>query len=183
MADISAKMVKELRDKTGAGMMDCKKALAENDGDIEKSIEWLRKKGMASADKKAGKVAAEGLVDSYIHIGGRIGVLVEVNCQTDFVARNDEFKALVSNITRGMAKELIGFGIRVNAVAPGVIDTPFHERYSTEAQLKANVATIPQGRMGTAEECVGAYLFLASQSLSSYIIGQVIEVNGGQLMP
>lgn len=92
-------------------------------------------------------------------------------------------KALVSNITRGMAKELIGFGIRVNAVAPGVIDTPFHERYSTEAQLKANVATIPQGRMGTAEECVGAYLFLASETLSSYIIGQVIEVNGGQLMP
>lgn len=92
-------------------------------------------------------------------------------------------KALVSNITRGMAKELIAFGIRVNAVAPGVIDTPFHERYSTEAQLKANIATIPQGRMGTAEECVGAYLFLASQALSSYIIGQVIEVNGGQLMP
>jgi 3-oxoacyl-[acyl-carrier protein] reductase len=92
-------------------------------------------------------------------------------------------KALVSNITRGMAKELIPFGIRVNAVAPGVIDTPFHERYSTEAQLKANVASIPQGRMGTAEECVGAYLFLASEALSGYIIGQVIEVNGGQLMP
>lgn len=92
-------------------------------------------------------------------------------------------KALVSNITRGMAKELIGSGIRVNAVAPGVIDTPFHERYSTEAQLRANVATIPQGRMGTPEECVGAYLFLASESLSSYVVGQVIEVNGGQLMP
>jgi 3-oxoacyl-[acyl-carrier protein] reductase len=92
-------------------------------------------------------------------------------------------KALVSNITRGMAKELIPFGIRVNAVAPGVIDTPFHERYSTEAQLKANIATIPQGRMGTPEECVGAYLFLASEALSGYIIGQVIEVNGGQLMP
>jgi 3-oxoacyl-[acyl-carrier protein] reductase len=92
-------------------------------------------------------------------------------------------KALVSNITRGMAKELIGFGIRVNAVAPGVIDTPFHERYSTEAQLKANVATVPMGRVGTPEECVGAYLFLASESLSGYIIGQVIEVNGGQLMP
>ncbi|MGB3337978.1 MAG: SDR family NAD(P)-dependent oxidoreductase [Devosia sp.] len=92
-------------------------------------------------------------------------------------------KALVSNITRGMAKELVSFGIRVNAVAPGVIDTPFHERYSTEAQLKANVASIPQGRMGTAEECVGAYLFLASEALSGYIIGQVIEVNGGQLMP
>ncbi|MGQ9870002.1 translation elongation factor Ts [Leptodesmis sp.] len=103
MADISAKAVKELRDKTGAGMMDCKKALQENEGNIEKAIEWLRKKGIASADKKAGKVAAEGLVDSYIHIGGRIGVLVEVNCQTDFVARNEDFKALVSNIAKQVA--------------------------------------------------------------------------------
>jgi len=103
MAEISAKAVKELRDKTGAGMMDCKKALQENEGDIEKSIDWLRKKGIASADKKAGKVAAEGLVDSYIHIGGRIGVLVEVNCQTDFVARNEDFKLLVSNIAKQVA--------------------------------------------------------------------------------
>jgi 3-oxoacyl-[acyl-carrier protein] reductase len=92
-------------------------------------------------------------------------------------------KAFVSNITRGMAKELIGFGIRVNAVAPGVIDTPFHERYSTAAQMQANIATVPQGRAGTAQDCVGAYLFLASPTLSGYIIGQVIEVNGGQLMP
>jgi 3-oxoacyl-[acyl-carrier protein] reductase len=91
-------------------------------------------------------------------------------------------KAFVSNVTRGLAKELIGSGIRVNAVAPGVIDTPFHERYSTADQMKAMVATIPQGRAGTAEDCVGAYLFLASASLSGYIIGQVIEVNGGQLM-
>lgn len=92
-------------------------------------------------------------------------------------------KAFVANVTRGMAKELIPFGIRVNAVAPGVISTPFHERYSTEAQLKAQLATIPQGRLGVAEDCVGAYLFLACQSLSGYIIGQTIEVNGGMLMP
>lgn len=92
-------------------------------------------------------------------------------------------KAFVHNVTRGMAKELIPFGIRVNAVAPGVITTPFHERYSTEAQLKAQLATIPAGRLGTAEDCVGAYLFLACASLSGYIVGQVIEVNGGQLMP
>jgi 3-oxoacyl-[acyl-carrier protein] reductase len=92
-------------------------------------------------------------------------------------------KAFVSNITRGMAKEFIGFGIRVNAVAPGVIDTPFHERYSTAAQMQANIATVPQGRAGTAQDCVGAYLFLASPTLSGYVIGQVIEVNGGQLMP
>lgn len=103
MADISAKLVKELRDKTGAGMMDCKKALKENDGDIEKSIEWLRQKGIASASKKEGRVAAEGLVDSYIHTGGRVGVLVEVNCETDFVARRDEFKTLVRDIAMQIA--------------------------------------------------------------------------------
>lgn len=92
-------------------------------------------------------------------------------------------KAFVHNVTRGMAKELIPFGIRVNAVAPGVITTPFHERYSTEAQLQAQLALIPAGRLGVAEDCVGAYLFLASAALSGYIVGQVIEVNGGQLMP
>lgn len=92
-------------------------------------------------------------------------------------------KAFVSNVTRGMAKEWIKAGVRVNAVAPGVIETPFHERYSTAAQMQAMLATIPAGRFGTAEECVGAYLFLASNALSSYVTGQVIEVNGGQLMP
>jgi 3-oxoacyl-[acyl-carrier protein] reductase len=92
-------------------------------------------------------------------------------------------KAFVHNVTRGMAKELIPFGIRVNAVAPGVIETPFHERYSTPAQMAAMLATVPQGRLGTPDDCVGAFLFLASAALSPYIIGQVIEVNGGQLMP
>jgi len=103
MASISAKVVKELREKTGAGMMDCKKALTENDGDMEKSIEWLRQKGTISADKKQGRVAAEGLVESYIHTGGRIGVLVEVNCETDFVARRGEFQELVKNIAMQIA--------------------------------------------------------------------------------
>lgn len=103
MAEISAKLVKELRDKTGAGMMDCKKALAENDGDLTKSMEWLRQKGITSAEKKAGRVAAEGLIDSYIHTGGRIGVLVEVNCETDFVARGEKFQALVRNIAMQIA--------------------------------------------------------------------------------
>ena len=92
-------------------------------------------------------------------------------------------KSFVSNVTRGMAKELIPFGIRVNAVSPGVVATPFHARYSTAAQMAAMVATIPQGRAGVAEDCVGAYLFLASAALSGYVVGQVIEVNGGQLMP
>ncbi|MET0598686.1 MAG: SDR family oxidoreductase [Mesorhizobium sp.] len=92
-------------------------------------------------------------------------------------------KAFVSNYTRGLAKELIGDGIRVNAVAPGVIATPFHERYSTPAQMQAMVAGVPQGRAGTPEDCVGAYLFLSSAAMSGYVVGQVIEVNGGQLMP
>ena len=103
MAGISAKAVKELREKTGAGMMDCKKALAENDSDMTKAIEWLRQKGTISADKKQGRVAAEGLVESYIHTGGRIGVLVEVNCETDFVARREEFQELVKNIAMQIA--------------------------------------------------------------------------------
>ena len=92
-------------------------------------------------------------------------------------------KSFVSNVTRGMAKEWIGYGIRVNAVSPGVISTPFHERYSTKEQLDAMLATVPQGRLGVASDCVGAYLFLASDTLAGYIIGQTIEVNGGQLMP
>ncbi|MBD1870091.1 translation elongation factor Ts [Oculatella sp. FACHB-28] len=103
MAEISAKLVKELREKTGAGMMDCKKALQETEGDMTKAAEWLRQKGITSAEKKAGKVAAEGLVGSYIHTGGRVGVLVEVNCQTDFVARNQAFKELVQNIAMQIA--------------------------------------------------------------------------------
>ena len=98
MAEITAALVKELRERTGAGMMDCKKALSATDGDLEKAIDFLREKGLAAAAKKAGRVAAEGLVEAYIHGGGRIGVLVEVNCETDFVAKTDAFKELVKDI-------------------------------------------------------------------------------------
>ncbi len=100
---ISAQMVKELRERTGAGMLDCKKALSENEGNTDKAIEWLRKKGLSKAAKKAGRVAAEGLVFSYIHGEGRIGVLLEVNSETDFVARNEEFKTFVSDIAMHIA--------------------------------------------------------------------------------
>jgi elongation factor Ts len=100
---ISAKQVKEIRDKTGAGMMDCKKALGECGGDLEEAIVWLRKKGMASADKKASRIAAEGAVAQYIHAGARLGVLVEVNCETDFVARGDRFKELVADLAMQVA--------------------------------------------------------------------------------
>ncbi|MEW5312706.1 MAG: hypothetical protein WDW38_004320 [Sanguina aurantia] len=110
---ISATMVKALRNKTGAGMMDCKKALVETEGDIEKSIEWLRKKGLSGADKKASRIATEGLVSTYIHPGSRIGVLVEVNCETDFVAASEQFQSLVSEI--GM---IIAASPEVTVVSP-----------------------------------------------------------------
>lgn len=103
MAEISAKLVKDLRDKTGAGMMDCKKALTETKGDAEKAIEWLRQKGIASAEKKSGRTAAEGAVGSYIHTGARVGVLVEVNCETDFVARGEIFQELIRNVAMQIA--------------------------------------------------------------------------------
>ena len=95
---ITAEMVKELRSLTGAGMMDCKKALVETGGDKKKALILLREKGLASAAKRAGRVAAQGVVDSYIHLGGKVGVLLEVNCETDFVARNEEFKSFVRDI-------------------------------------------------------------------------------------
>ena len=103
MAEVSAALVKELRERTGAGMMDCKKALVAMDGDIEKAIDELRTKGLAKAAKKAGRIASEGLVLAYIHGGGRIGVLVEVNCETDFVAKTDEYKDFVKDIAMQVA--------------------------------------------------------------------------------
>ena len=103
MANVTSAMVKELRERTQAGMMDCKKALVESDGDMEKAVAYLREKGLAAAAKKAGRVASEGAVESYIHMGGKIGVLVEVNCETDFVAKTDTFKTLCHDIALQIA--------------------------------------------------------------------------------
>lgn len=101
--DVSASAVKELREKTGAGMMDCKKALAETGGEVQKAIDYLRQKGLAAAAKKADRVAADGAVGAYVHPGGKIGVLVEINCETDFVARTTEFQALLKDIAMQVA--------------------------------------------------------------------------------
>ncbi len=103
MAEVSAAVVKELRERTGAGMMDCKRALVEKNGDMEAAIEYLREKGLAAAAKKAGRIATEGLVESYIHAGGKIGVLIEVNCETDFVAKTDDFRQLVKDLAMHIA--------------------------------------------------------------------------------
>jgi elongation factor Ts len=103
MSAITAEMVKQLRDKTGAGMMDCKAALGESGGDMEKAIEILRKKGLASAAKRAGRATNNGLIGHYIHMGGKVGVLAEVNCETDFVARTDDFQTLAREIAMHIA--------------------------------------------------------------------------------
>lgn len=103
MSNITAAMVKELREKTGAGMMDCKKALGECDGDMSKAVDFLRKKGIATAQKRAGRAMTEGTIQSYIHMGGKIGVLVEVNCESDFVAKNEDFVEFARNIAMHIA--------------------------------------------------------------------------------
>src|ERR671928_377985 len=121
MAEVSAAAVKALREKTGAGMMDCKKALTEAGGNEERANEILRERGLASAKKKEGRVAAEGVVGSYIHMGGKVGVLVEVNCETDFAARSDEFQQLVKDIAMHIAAAEPRFVSR-EEVSPDVLD-------------------------------------------------------------
>ena len=121
MAEISATMVKQLREKTGSGMMDCKKALAECNGDMEKAVEFLRKKGLATAQKRAGRAMTEGTIHAYIHTGGKLGVLVEINCETDFVARNEDFKEFSKNIAMHIAASN-PLGISPEDVSQDIID-------------------------------------------------------------
>jgi elongation factor Ts len=127
---ITAEMVKDLRERTGAGMMDCKKALTETGGDMEKAIDFLREKGLAAAAKRAGRVAAEGVVEAYIHGGGRIGVMLELNCETDFVAKTDDFKALAKDLAMQVAASNPAY-VRREEVPAEVIA---HEREVLKAQ-------------------------------------------------
>jgi elongation factor Ts len=130
MAEITAELVKELRERTGAGFMDCKKALTEANGDLDAAVALLREKGLAAAAKKAGRDAREGLVSSYIHTGGRVGVLIEVNCETDFVARTDEFQKLVRDLA-----------VQVAGLAPLYVDQeriPAADLEAKQAELAAD---------------------------------------------
>ena len=131
MAEITSAVVKSLREKTGAGMMECKKALTEADGNEDQAVEILRKRGIATAGKKAGRVAAEGAVGSYIHMGGKVGVLVEVNCETDFVARTEEFQSLVKDIAMHIAAAEPRYVTR-EEVPSDILDK---EREITRAQI------------------------------------------------
>jgi len=133
MADISAEQVKELRERTGAGFMDCKRALTESDGDMDRAVAILRERGLAAAAKKSSREAREGLISSYIHTGGRVGVLVEVNCETDFVARTDEFQKLVRDLA-----------VQVAGLAPLYVDQasiPPADLEAKKAELLADEAT------------------------------------------
>jgi elongation factor Ts len=133
MADISAGLVKELRERTGAGFMDCKRALEASDGDLDRAVAILRERGLAAAAKKVGREAREGLVSSYIHTGGRVGVLVEVNCETDFVARTDEFQRLVRDLA-----------VQIAGLAPLYVDVeqiPAADLAARQAELLADETT------------------------------------------
>jgi elongation factor Ts len=149
--DITAAQVKALRDKTGAGMMECKSALQEAQGDAEKAVEILRKKGLASAAKRSGRATSNGVVGSYIHMGGRVGVLVEVNCETDFVARTDAFQALVKELALHIAAAEPRY-VRRDDVPPALLDKEreIYRAQFADAGKPANVIDkIVEGKLGS----------------------------------
>jgi hypothetical protein len=151
--------VKELRQSTGAGMMDCKKALAQNDNNMELATEWLRKKGLASADKKAGRVAAEGAIATYIHPGSRIGVLIEVNCETDFVAVSDKFQELVGAISMQIAASPSVDYVAAEDIPAEVFEREKlieMEREDIKSKPEAIRAKIAEGRVQKLGEWAGA---------------------------
>jgi elongation factor Ts len=180
--NISATQVKDLRERTGAPMMDCKKALAEAGGDLEQAIIILRKRGMASAAKKAARVTSEGSVASYIHAGGKIGVLVEVNCESDFVARTDDFKELVHDVAMHIAAVDPKF-VRKEDVTPEAFE---REKDIYRAQAKATgkpdnvVEKIVEGKMSKfyEEVCLYEQPFIKEQSVT---VGQLIATKIGKL--
>ena len=166
MGNITAKLVKDLRDKTGAGMMDCKKALNETDGNVDKALEWLRKKGIASAEKKSGRVAAEGSIGSYIHTGSRVGVLLELNCETDFVARGDIFQSLLRDISMQVAACPNVEYVSIDEIPEEVVEK------ALEWLRKKGIASAEKksGRVA-AEGSIGSYIHTGSR------VGVLIELN------
>jgi len=147
--EVGAKQVAELRARTGAGMMDCKRALAEAGGDLEKAVDVLRKKGAAKADTRAGREASEGLVEAYIHFNGRVGVLVEVNCETDFVARTEDFKQLVRDVALHIASAK-PLAVRVEDLPPELVERErkiYEAQAAEEKKPDAVKAKIVEGRL------------------------------------
>ena len=182
MAEITASLVKQLRERTGAGMMECKKALEETGGDIEKGVDALRKRGMASAGKKAGRATRQGVIGSYIHPGSQLGVLVEVNCESDFVARTDDFQNLVKDIAMQIAAADPQF-IRKEDVTPALLDHEkeiARERARAEGKPEKMLDKIVEGRMGKfyEEVCLVEQPFIKDNTLT---VGQLIATVVGKL--
>jgi elongation factor Ts len=182
MAEITAQMVKELRERTGAGMMDCKNALTETRGDIEAAVDALRKKGLAAAAKKAGRVTAEGAVGSYIHAGGKIGVLVEVNCETDFVARTDQVQELVRDIAMHIAAADPRF-VRREEVTPEVLEREraiFREQALASGKPEKVVERIVEGKV---EKYYSEFVLLEQPFVKDpdHTVGQLIAEKVGKI--
>ncbi len=170
MADITAAMVKALREKTGAGMMDCKEALKECDGDIEKATDFLRKKGLATAAKRAGRAMSEGVVQSYIHMGGKLGVMVEVNCETDFVAKNEDFQEFAKNIAMHIAA-INPVGIRESDVPEDVVirERDIYRAQALELGKPENmIEKIVEGKMNKfyKENCLLNQAYVRDQNIT-----------------
>ena len=179
---ITAQMVKELRERTSAGMMDCKKMLQEAEGDMEKAAELLRKKGLAAADKKSGRTAAEGAVGSYIHGTGSIGVLVEVNCETDFVARTDEFQTLVRDIAMHIAAADPRF-VRREEVTQSVLDKEaeiYADQMRAEGKPEKIIPNIVKGKIEKyySEHCLleQAYIKDTDKSVQGMITEKIAKI-------
>jgi elongation factor Ts len=182
MADITAQLVKDLRERTGAGMMECKKALVETKGDIGEAEVWLRKHGIASAAKKASRATKQGLMGSYIHHGGQLGVLVEVNCESDFVARTDDFKELVHDIAMHIAAADPRF-IRKEDVTQDVLDKERDiqkERAKNEGKPEKMLEKIAEGRMQKfyEEVCLLEQPFVKEATLT---VGQLVKTKIAKL--
>ncbi len=186
MATISADMVKQLRDRSGAGIMDCKEALTECEGDMDKAADYLRKKGLATAKKRAGKVAADGVVQSYVHMGGKIGVLVEVNCETDFVAKTDEFKEFAKNIAMHIAASS-PLGVVPEDIPEDVVgrEKEIYRQQALDMGKPENVAEkIVEGKMNKfyKESCLMNQLYIRDTNLTiSDVINEMIAKTGEKI--
>lgn len=187
MPEVTAAMIKELRERTGAGMMDCKKALVENEADMEKAIDFLRKKGLATAAKKAGRSAEQGIVEAYVHHNGKIGVLVELKCETDFVARTDEFKNLAREVAMHIAWANPQY-VSKEEVPQDEVEREFaieKERALAEGKPEAVVDKIVEGRMAKFFEriCLLEQPFIRDdQKKVSEVVGEVIAVLGENIV-
>ena len=182
MAEITAQLVKQLRERTGAGMMECKKALVESNGDLENAVVVLRKRGIASADKKSSRATRQGLIGSYIHHGGQIGVMVEVNCESDFVARTEDFKELVHDVAMHIAAADPRY-IRKEDVEPAVLDKEkeiARDRARAEGKPEKVLDRIVEGRLAKfyEEVCLLEQPFVKENTLS---IGQLIKTKIAKL--